>query len=80
MRAITACLTAAGWSGRTPLQLDDAHDGDWIRVRAGSITVACTAARIDGVPQPVVIALATWPGTAHHPADPGMLAQGAPGR
>ncbi len=79
-RAITACLTAAGWSGRTPLQLDDAHDGDWIRVRAGSITVACTAARIDGVPQPVVIALATWPGTAHHPADPGMLAQGAPGR
>ncbi len=80
MRAITACLTAAGWSGRTPLRLDDAHDGEWIRVRAGSITVACTAARIDGVPQPVVIALATWPGTAHHPADPGMLAQGAPGR
>ncbi len=80
VRAITACLTAAGWSGRTPLQLDDAHDGEWIRVRAGSITVAAVAARIDGVSQPVVIALATWPGTAHDPADPGMLAQGAPGR
>ena len=80
VRAITACLTAAAWSGGTPLQLDDAHDGEWIRVRAGSITVACTATRIDGVPQPIVIALATWPGTAHQPADPGMLTQGAPRR
>jgi enediyne polyketide synthase len=79
-RAITACLAAAGWADTAPLQFDDAHDGGWIRVRAGSITVACTAATIDGIPQPVVIALATWPGTQQHPADPGMLAHGAPGR
>ncbi len=80
MRAITACLTAAGWTDGTPLQLDDAHDGEWIRVQGGAITVAAVATRIDGVPQPVAIALATWPSAAGHPADPGVLARGAPGR
>jgi hypothetical protein len=61
LRAITACLAAAGWPDGTPLRLDAARDADWARIRAGKITVACTVAVLDGVPQPVAIALATWP-------------------
>ncbi len=61
LRAITRCLAAAGWPNGAAPQLDAARDADWARIRAGKITVACTVAVLDGVPQPVAIALATWP-------------------
>ncbi len=61
LRAITTCLAAAGWPDGTSPRLDAARDADWARVRAGKVTVACTVAVLDGVPQPVAIALATWP-------------------
>jgi Polyketide synthase dehydratase len=64
LRAITACLAAAGWAAGAPLTLAQARDTDWVQVQAGAATVACTVARIDGVPRPVVIALATWPAPA----------------
>jgi hypothetical protein len=75
LRAITACLAAAGWLAGAPPRLDAARDADWARVRAGKVTVACTVAVLDGVPQPVAIALATWPAgdepAAGGPADSG---------
>jgi hypothetical protein len=75
LRAITACLAAAGWLAGTPPRLDAARDADWARVRAGKVTVACTVAVLDGIPQPVAIALATWPAgdepAADGPADSG---------
>jgi enediyne polyketide synthase len=61
LRAITRCLAAAGWPNGAVPQLDAARDPDWARIRAGKITVACTVAVLDGVPQPAAIALATWP-------------------
>ncbi len=61
LRAISRCLAAAGGPDGTPPRLDAARDADWARIRAGQVTVACTVAALDGVPKPVVIALATWP-------------------
>jgi len=75
LRAIAACLPAAAWPDGTPLRLDAARDADWAWVRAGKITGACTVAVLDGVPQPVAIALATWPAGGQRavggPADSG---------
>jgi hypothetical protein len=64
LRAISACLAAAGLGAGAPVTLAEVRDTDWVQVRAGAATVACTVARIDGVPRPVVIALATWPAPA----------------
>ena len=61
LRVITACLAAAGGADGTPPRLEAARDADWARIRAGKVTVACTVVVLDGVPQPVAIALATWP-------------------
>ena len=92
LRAITACLAAAGWADGTPVQLAATRDADWTQVRAGKITVACTVAVIDGVSQPVAIALATWsagdkpaasgPASGGHSGTrrPGTRADGPPGR
>jgi enediyne polyketide synthase len=75
LRAIIRCLAAAGWPNGSEPRLDAARDADWARVRAGKITVACTVAILDGVPQPVAIALATWP-AGDAPADDGPAASG----
>ena len=75
LRAIIRCLAAAGWPNGSEPQLDAARDADWARVRAGKITVVCTAAILDGVPQPVAIALATWP-AGDAPAGDGPAASG----
>jgi enediyne polyketide synthase len=61
LAVVAACLAAAGWQPRTPLLLDDACAGTWLRVRAGHVTVACTIASMSGVAGPIAIALATWP-------------------
>ena len=78
LRAVIRCLAAAGWPNGTTPQLDAARDAGWARIRAGKITVACTVAALDGVPQPVAIALATWP-AGDEPAEGGPAAsrQGA---
>ena len=78
LRAITACLAAAGWADGTPVQLAATRDADWIQIRAGKVTVACTVAVIDGVPQPVAIGLATWP-AGDGPADGGPASGGHSG-
>jgi enediyne polyketide synthase len=65
MGAITACLAAAGRAAGTPLTLGPSRDAGWIQVEAGTATVACTIAAIEGVRGPVVLALATWPAAIH---------------
>jgi hypothetical protein len=65
MDAITACLAAAGRAAGTPLALGPSRDAGWIQVEAGTATVACTIAAIEGVRGPVVLALATWPAAIH---------------
>jgi hypothetical protein len=65
LRAIAACLAATGrQTAGGPVTLQEAGDNDWIQVRAGAATVACTVTALDGVAQPVTIALATWPAPA----------------
>jgi enediyne polyketide synthase len=82
LAVVAACLAAAGWQPRTPLLLDDACAGTWLRVRAGHVTVACTIASMSGVAGLIAIALATWPIAARvgPPAaaghDPAMAAGG----
>jgi enediyne polyketide synthase len=68
MRAITACLAAAGRAARTPLTLGPSRDAGWVQVKAGTATVACTITAIEGVRGPVVLALATWPAAIHDAA------------
>jgi hypothetical protein len=65
MRAITACLAAAGRAAGTPLTLGPSRDAGWVQVEAGTATVACTITAIEGVRGPVVLALATWPAAIH---------------
>jgi hypothetical protein len=68
MRAITACLAAAGRAARTPLTLGPSRDAGWVQVKAGTATVACTITAIEGVRGPVVLALATWPAAIYDAA------------
>jgi enediyne polyketide synthase len=68
MRAITACLAAAGRAAGTPLAIGPSRDAGWVQVEAGTATVACTITAIGGVRGPVVIALATWPAAIHDAA------------
>jgi enediyne polyketide synthase len=68
MRAITACLAAAGRAAGTPLTLGPSRDAGWVQVEAGTATVACTITAIEGVRGPVVLALATWPAAIHDAA------------
>jgi enediyne polyketide synthase len=68
MRAITACLAAAGRGAGTPLTLRPTRDAGWIQVEAGTATVACTILAIEGIRGPVVLALATWPAAIHDAA------------
>ncbi len=65
MRAITACLAAAGRAAGTPVTLGPSRDAGWVQVGAGTATVACTIVAIEGVRGPVVLALATWPAAIH---------------
>jgi enediyne polyketide synthase len=68
MRAITACLAAAGRAAGTPLAIGPSRDAGWVQVEAGTATVASTITDIEGVRGPVVIALATWPAAIHDTA------------
>ena len=68
MRAITACLAAAGRGAGTPLTLRPTRDAGWVQVEAGTATVACTIMAIEGIRGPVVLALATWPAAIHDAA------------
>ena len=65
MKAITACLVAAGRTAGTPLTLGPSRDAGWVQVEAGPATVACMLTAIEGVRGPVVLALATWPASIH---------------
>jgi hypothetical protein len=68
MRAITACLAAAGRAAGTPLTLGPSRDAGWVQVEAGTATVGCTITAIEGVRGLVVLALATWPAAIHDAA------------
>ena len=68
MRAITACLAAAGRGAGTPVTLGPSRDAGWVQVEAGTAVVACTIVAIEGVRGPVVLALATWPAAIHDTA------------
>ena len=68
MRAITACLAAAGRAAGAPVMLGPSRDAGWVQVEAGTATVACTIVAIEGVRGPVVLALATWPAAIHDAA------------
>ena len=65
LRAIAACLAAAGpETAGGPVTLARAGAAGWVQVRAGAATMACTVTALDGVAQPITIALATWPAPA----------------
>ena len=68
MRAVTACLAAAGRAAGTPVTLGPSRDAGWVQVEAGTATVACTIVAIEGVRGPVVLALANWPAAIHDAA------------
>ena len=61
LRAVAACLAASPWQPGGPLVIDDACDGGWVLVHAGTTVVACTVLGIAGVPGPVALSMATWP-------------------
>jgi enediyne polyketide synthase len=68
LRAIAACLPAPDPQA-SHLVIDPVPREDWLLLHAGSAVIACTVAKIRGVPLPVAIALATGrPGS-----DPGRL-------
>ena len=73
VRAITACLAAAGRAAGTPLSLGASRDAGWVQLNAGTARVACTIAAIEGVRGPVVLALATWPAAIHDGANGARL-------
>jgi hypothetical protein len=72
MRAITACLSAAGRAAGRPLTLGPSRDAGWVQVEAGTATVACAIVAIEGVRGPVVLALATWPAALHDASGRGV--------
>ncbi len=76
VRAITACLAAAGRAAGTPLTLGPSRDAGWIQVAAGPATVGCTIAAIEGIRGPVVLALATWPAAIQGAAASGARSAG----
>jgi hypothetical protein len=81
MRAITACLAAAGRPAGTPLTLGPSRDAGWVQVEAGTATVGCTITAIEGVRGLVVLALATWlPRSTTPPATRSGSAGPVPGR
>jgi enediyne polyketide synthase len=77
LAVVAACLSAAGWRPETPLLLDDAYEGAWMQIRAGQVTVACTIANMSGVPQPVAVAVATWPAPYRAELRPTAAGEGA---
>ncbi len=68
MRAITACLAAAGRVAGTAVILGPSREAGWVQAEAGTAIVACTIVTIEGVRGPVVLALATWPAAIHDAA------------
>ncbi|HEY6278598.1 MAG TPA: hypothetical protein VIX86_19980, partial [Streptosporangiaceae bacterium] len=60
LATMAACLSASPWQPGSPLAIDDACDGGWVVVRAGTTTVACTVVEIIGVPGPVALSMASW--------------------
>jgi enediyne polyketide synthase len=80
MKAISACLTAAGRTAGVPLKLGPTRDAGWVQVEAGTATVACTITAIEGVRGPVVLALATWPAAIHDAAGHAVRSSGSGAR
>jgi enediyne polyketide synthase len=70
LQAVAACLASSPWQPGTPLAIDDAFEGGWVRVQAGTTTVACTVVEIAGVPSPVALSMATWPADGPAPIPP----------
>jgi enediyne polyketide synthase len=58
LRAIAACLPAPD-PPASHLVIDEPAGEGWVVLRAGDAVIACTAAKISGVPLPVAIAMAT---------------------
>ncbi len=79
LQAVAACLASSPWQPGTPLAINDGFEGGWVRVQAGTTTVACTVVEIAGVPGPVALSMATWPADGPAPIPPrGAAGQSAP--
>ena len=67
---MAACLAASPWQPGSPLIIDDACEGGWVLVRAGTTLVGCTVLDIAGVPGTVALSIASWPDDGTAPVPP----------
>jgi enediyne polyketide synthase len=73
LRAIAACLAAAGTPAASPVVADVADDDGWLLLRVAGASMACTVVEITGVPCAVAIAIMTRDPVP--PAEPGRHAR-----
>jgi enediyne polyketide synthase len=59
LKAVAACLARAGAPEDSPIAADDDTGADWLRLRVGGATLACTVVEVSGVSSPVAIAIMT---------------------
>jgi len=67
LRAAVECLAEAGRPPTSPLTLAGLYEGGWLRLHAGADAIASVVLRVDGIPEPVAIAVLG--GGADGPAD-----------
>jgi hypothetical protein len=59
LKAVATCLARAGAPEDSPIAADDDTGADWLRLRVGGATLACTVVEVSGVSSPVAIAIMT---------------------
>ena len=59
LKAVATCLARAGAPEDSPIAADDGTGADWLRLRVGGATLACTVVEVSGVSSPVAIAIMT---------------------
>ena len=59
LKAVATCLARAGAPEDFPIAADDDTGADWLRLRVGGATLACTVVEVSGVSAPVAIAIMT---------------------
>jgi hypothetical protein len=70
LRAVAGCLAATGTQAASAALADGPASDGWVLLRAGDATIACTVVELNGVFDPIAIAIMTGPART----DPGPQA------